>query len=68
MPSMFKRSLLRIGNGALAVVVPKSWVDYHGLRPKDVVQVKVNKNLVVYPEVIGKETKHVGGKKAPNKT
>ena len=52
MPSLFKRSLIRAGNGALLIVLPRSWVDYHGLQPRDVVEVKTNRNLVVYPKVI----------------
>lgn len=68
MPSLFNRSLIRVGNGALVLVVPRSWVKYNNLQPRDIIQVKVNKNLVVYPKVIGREAKNVGGKKAQNRT
>lgn len=57
MPSIFKRSLIKVGNGALVVVIPRSWVQYNGLQPRDIVRVKTNKNLTVYPEVIGRNVK-----------
>ena len=63
MPSIYRRSLLRAGNGGLAIVIPKSWAKYYGLKPKDILRVKVNKNLTVYPEV---ESKVEGNKNVKN--
>ncbi len=54
MPSLYKRSLIKIGNGSLVVVIPKSWATYHKLKAGDKVQVKANRNLTVYPKVIQK--------------
>lgn len=57
MPNIFRRSLIKIGNGALVVVIPRPWAEYNGLESGDVVEVRTNKNLVVNPKVIGKSGK-----------
>lgn len=54
MPNIFRRSLIKMGNGALVVVIPRSWAEHNGLEPGDVVEVRTNKNLVINPRVIRK--------------
>ena len=54
MPNIFERSLIRAGDGGLVLVIPKSWVTYHCLKPGDILRVKTNGNLVVEPTVLGK--------------
>ena len=54
MPNIFERSLIRMGDGGLIIIIPKPWATYHQLQPGDIVRVKTNKNLVVEPVVIGK--------------
>lgn len=54
MPNIFERSLIRIGDGGLTLMIPKSWVTYHHLEAGDVLRVKTNRKLVVDPVVIGK--------------
>ena len=51
MPSIFKRRLIKIGNGGLAITIPKAWVDYYRLKPRDIVTIKANKKLVLCPDV-----------------
>jgi len=60
MPNVFRRSLIRVGNGALVVVIPRPWVEYNGLEPGDVVLVKTNRNLVVDPRVVKKRGRGSG--------
>ena len=47
MPSVFKRSLIRIGNEALAIVLPRPWTRYYGLKAGDKLEVIANKKLIV---------------------
>jgi len=55
MPIKVERVLFRVGEGSLAVTLPKSWVVYHRLKPGDTVEVIVNGgvhiNVKVEPEV-----------------
>ena len=55
MPSIFRRRLIRIGNGGLAITIPKAWVDYYQLKPKDVVTIKANKKLILYPDIANRK-------------
>ena len=49
MPNLTIRSLLRAGDGGLAVTLPKAWAAYYGLKPGDRVEVVTNGRLVVKP-------------------
>ena len=42
MPILVERILFRVGEGSLAVTLPKTWVTYHNLQPGDTVEVIVN--------------------------
>jgi len=42
MPIKVERILFRVGEGSLAVTLPKTWVIYHNLQPGDTVEVIVN--------------------------
>lgn len=52
--NVYKRSLIRVGDGGLSLIIPKSWASYYHLQPGDIVRVKTNGKLVVEPVVIGK--------------
>ena len=48
MPIQVERILFRIGEGSLAVTLPKAWVIYNGLKPGDTVEVIVNDGVTVH--------------------
>ena len=48
MPILVERKLLRIGEGSLAVTLPKAWVIYNRLKPGDTVEVIVNDGVTVH--------------------
>ena len=50
MPSIFKRSLIRIGKDALAIVIPKPWIRFYELKAGDKLEVIANKKLIVRPD------------------
>ena len=54
MANVFERSLFKIGDGGIALVIPKSFAIAHHLEPGDVLRVKTNGKLVVEPMVIAK--------------
>ena len=54
MANVFERSLFKIGDGGIALVIPKSFAIAHHLEPGDVLRVKTNSKLVVEPVVIAK--------------
>ena len=54
MANVFERSLFKIGDGGIALVIPKSFAIAHHLEPGDVLRVKTNGKLVVEPKVIAK--------------
>jgi len=49
MPNIFKRSLIRIGNESLCIVIPRSWIRYYGLKAGDRLEVIANGELVIRP-------------------
>jgi len=49
MPNLTVRSLLKAGDGGLAVTIPKAWAAYYKLRPGDKVEVVANSVLKVRP-------------------
>jgi len=48
MPIKVERILFRIGEGSLAVTLPKAWVVYNRLQPGDTVEVIVNDGVTVH--------------------
>ncbi|MFC1915192.1 AbrB/MazE/SpoVT family DNA-binding domain-containing protein [Chloroflexota bacterium] len=42
MPIKVERILFRVGEGSLAVTLPKAWVVYNQLKPGDIVEIIVN--------------------------
>jgi antitoxin component of MazEF toxin-antitoxin module len=58
MPIKVERILFRIGEGSLAVTLPKAWVNYNQLKPGDVVELVVNDVVtVLVKEKPGEEDK-----------
>jgi len=59
MPIKVERILFRVGEGSLAVTLPKAWVTYNRLKPGDTVEVIVNDGVLIRvkekPEAEGKE-------------
>jgi antitoxin component of MazEF toxin-antitoxin module len=47
MPIKVERILFRVGEGSLAVTLPKAWVTYNRLKPGDTVEVIVNDDVLV---------------------
>jgi hypothetical protein len=61
MPIMVERILFRVGEGSLAVTLPKAWVVYNRLKPGDVVEVIVNDGVIIHiKEKPGTENKTEG--------
>jgi bifunctional DNA-binding transcriptional regulator/antitoxin component of YhaV-PrlF toxin-antitoxin module len=50
MPALEKRKVLPIGEGGRAITLPKPFVDYHKIKPKDEVQILYDTILIVRPE------------------
>jgi antitoxin component of MazEF toxin-antitoxin module len=48
MPIMVERILFRVGEGSLAVTLPKAWVVYNRLKPGDVVEVIANEGVIIH--------------------
>ncbi len=48
MPIQVERILFRVGEGSLAVTLPKAWVTYNHLKPGDTVEVIVNDGVTVH--------------------
>jgi antitoxin component of MazEF toxin-antitoxin module len=47
MPIKVERILFRVGEGSLAVTLPKAWVVYNRLKPGDTVEVIVNDGVLI---------------------
>ena len=47
MPIKVERILFRVGEGSLAVTLPKAWVTYNRLKPGDTVEVIVNDDVII---------------------
>jgi antitoxin component of MazEF toxin-antitoxin module len=47
MPIKVERILFRVGEGSLAVTLPKAWVVYNRLKPGDIVEVIVNDGVLI---------------------
>jgi antitoxin component of MazEF toxin-antitoxin module len=48
MPIKVERILFRVGEGSLAVTLPKPWVIYNRLKPGDKVEVIVNNGVQIH--------------------
>ena len=48
MPIKVERILFRVGEGSLAVTLPKAWVIYNRLKPGDTVEVIANDSVTVH--------------------
>jgi SpoVT / AbrB like domain. len=51
MPILVERKLFRIGEGGVAITLPKAWINYNRLKPGDTVEVVVNGDLTVKVKV-----------------
>ncbi|MFC1970659.1 AbrB/MazE/SpoVT family DNA-binding domain-containing protein [Chloroflexota bacterium] len=47
MPIKVERILFRVGEGSLAVTLPKAWAAYNRLKPGDTVEVIANDGVTV---------------------
>jgi antitoxin component of MazEF toxin-antitoxin module len=47
MPIQVERILFRVGEGSLAVTLPKAWVTYNRLKPGDTVEVIVDDGVLI---------------------
>ena len=47
MPIKVDRVLFRVGEGSLAVTIPKAWAAYNRLKPGDTVEVIANDGVIV---------------------
>jgi antitoxin component of MazEF toxin-antitoxin module len=47
MPTQVERILFRVGEGSLAVTLPKAWVTYNRLKPGDTVEVIANDGVLI---------------------
>ena len=42
-----RRILFRVGEGSFAVTLPKAWINYHGLKPGDRVEVTAGEEVII---------------------
>jgi len=49
MPTVTQRSAIRAGDGALQITLPKAWVDYYRVKPRDKLRVVADGVLTVHP-------------------
>lgn len=47
MPIKVERKLFRVGEGSLAVTVPKSWINFNNLKAGDAVEVIVDGGVLI---------------------
>lgn len=50
---MSRRSLLKVGDGGLAITVPKGWAEYYGLQAGDRVEMVADAELHIRPPKVG---------------
>lgn len=50
MPTICKRSLIRMGEGRLVITVPKGWIRYYGLKAGDRLEVITDGELIIRPK------------------
>ena len=61
MPIQVERILFRVGEGSLAVTLPKAWVIYNRLKPGDKVEVIVNDGVTIRVKKKPEEEDEAGG-------
>jgi len=61
MPIQVERILFRVGEGSLAVTLPKAWVIYNRLKPGDTVEVIVNDGVTIRVKKKPEEEDEAGG-------
>ena len=61
MPIQVERILFRVGEGSLAVTLPKAWVIYNRLKPGDTVEVIVNDGVIIRVKKKPEEEDEAGG-------
>ena len=49
MPTLLRRSLIKMGRGGLVVTVPKGWADCYGLRAGDRLEMIADGELTIRP-------------------
>ena len=42
-----ERKLFKVGEGGIAITLPKAWTNYHHLNPGDTVEIVADEQLVV---------------------
>ena len=47
MPIKVERKLFKIGEGGIAVTLPKAWINYYGLKPGDKIEIIANEDLII---------------------
>ena len=47
MPILVERKLFKIGEGAIAVTLPKAWINYYHLKPGDRVEIVGDGELII---------------------
>ena len=47
MPIKVERTLFKIGEGGVAVTLPKGWINYYNLRPGDKVEIIADAELTI---------------------
>ncbi len=47
MPLLVERKIFRIGEGGVAITLPKAWINYHRLQPGDRVEIIVDGDLTI---------------------
>ena len=50
MPVSYERKLFKIGEGGIAITLPKAWINYYGLKAGDKVVVIADVNILVVCE------------------
>lgn len=56
MPIKVERTLFKIGEGAIAVTLPKAWVNYFNLKPGDKVEIVGDGELIIRIKSEGRES------------
>ncbi|MEQ4489542.1 MAG: AbrB/MazE/SpoVT family DNA-binding domain-containing protein [Dehalococcoides mccartyi] len=51
MPLLVERKLFRIGEGGVAITLPKAWINYCHLKPGDRVEVVIDSDLIIRVKV-----------------
>jgi len=50
MPAKEKRKIIAFGDGGRVISIPKPFVDYHNLKPKDEVEILYDSILIIIPK------------------